>query len=76
MFAEAGERHHRPHFHAHYQGQTAIFAIDAIERIGGTIPVSQERLVMAWAEIHKNELLQCWEALQAGAPPFKIDPLR
>lgn len=38
--------------------------------------MSQERLVLAWAEIHQTELVRCWEALQSGAPPFKIEPLR
>jgi hypothetical protein len=76
MFAEAGARHHRPHFHAYYQGQIGIFGIDEIERIGGSLPVPQERLVFAWGEIHREELLRCWEALQSGAPPFKIEPLR
>jgi len=76
MFVEAGAPHHRPHFHAYYQGQTAIYAIDELERIAGAFPRRQARLVLAWAEIHRNELQACWLALQSGGAPSKIEPLR
>jgi uncharacterized protein DUF4160 len=53
-----------------------IFAIDTIELVGGDLPQRQRRLVEAWAEIHRAELLAGWERLQAGGPPSKIEPLR
>jgi hypothetical protein len=37
MFAEPGAPHHRPHFHAYYQNQVGIYAIDRIECIGGEL---------------------------------------
>jgi hypothetical protein len=76
MFVEAGAPHHRPHFHAYYKGGVGVFAVDDIEIIGGSLPARQARLVTAWAEIHRTELLENWEALQAGRHPAKIDPLR
>jgi hypothetical protein len=76
MFVEAGGSHHRPHFHAYYQDQSAVFAIDTIECLGGSLPTTQRRLVEAWVEIHREELRQDWELLQSGRPPVKIDPLR
>lgn len=76
MFTEPAAPHHRPHFHAYYQDDVGIFAVDAIELIGGTLPSRQTRLVEAWAEIHQDELLADWERLQAGRPPLKIEPLR
>jgi Domain of unknown function (DUF4160) len=76
MFAEPAAPHHRPHFHAYYQDGVGIFAIDTIELIGGSLPRRQQRFVEAWAEIHQSELLAGWERLQAGRPPFKIEPLR
>lgn len=76
MFVEAGGPHHRPHFHAYYQDEVGIFAVDVIERIGGSLPNRQERLVVAWAEIHQRELLEDWSTLQAGRAAFKIEPLR
>jgi hypothetical protein len=45
--------------------QAAVFAVDDLELLGGSLPVAQRRLVEAWAEL-----------LQSGRPPLKIDPLR
>jgi hypothetical protein len=76
MFVEAGESHHRSHFHAYYQDQAAVFAIDTIECLGGGLPRAQQRLVEAWTEIHRGELEEDWRLLQSGRPPVKIEPLR
>ena len=76
MFVEAGAPHHRPHFHAYYQGHAAVFSFDSIECLGGELPVSQRRLVEAWAEIHRAELQTDWDLLQSGQLPVKIEPLR
>ncbi len=76
MFAEPGAPHHRPHLHAYYQDRVGIFAIDTIELIGGELPARETRLVLAWTEIHLQELLDDWTALQGGLLPFKIEPLR
>jgi hypothetical protein len=76
MFVEAGGQHHRPHFHAYYQNDAAVFALDTLEPLGGSLPKAQQRLVEAWAEIHRAELQADWDLLQLGQPPVKIDPLR
>ena len=75
MFVEAGGPHHAPHFHAYYQDQVGIYSIDRIEHLAGSLPTRQERLVLAWAELHQEELLANWRALQKGRPPVKIEPL-
>ncbi|MEO8681393.1 MAG: DUF4160 domain-containing protein [Vicinamibacterales bacterium] len=75
MFAEAGGRHHRPHFHAIYQDHAAAFAIDTLEMLGGELPIPQWRLVEDWAKLHRAELLDDWTLLRSGQPPVKIDPL-
>jgi hypothetical protein len=49
MFAEAGAQHHSPHFHAYYQNHVAIYRIDTIDLISGSLPRKQQRLVEAWA---------------------------
>ena len=76
MFIEAGAPHHRPRFHAYDQDASAVFAIDPVECVGGALPKTQQRLVEAWAEIHREELQRDWDLLQSGQPPFKIEPLR
>ena len=76
MFMELSSPHHRPHFHAYYQDQVVIMAVDEIETLAGGLPRRQQRMVEAWAEIHQRELLEDWNRLQAGRPPIKIEPLR
>jgi len=76
MYAEPMAPHHRPHFHAQYQGDVAVIAIDAVELIDGFLPRRQLRLVNAWAEIHRAELLDDWQRLQEGRPPRRIAPLQ
>jgi len=76
MFVEIGGPHHRPHFHAYYQDDVAIFGIDPVELIAGKLPRRQRRLVEAWAELHQEELMVAWDRLQAGRPPQAIEPLK
>jgi hypothetical protein len=51
MYAEAGGPHHRPHFHAYYQQEVAIYGIDSVDLIAGSLPRQQQRFVEAWAEL-------------------------
>jgi hypothetical protein len=53
-----------------------VYAVDVVERMAGSLPSRQERLVIAWSEIHQEELRAAWGALQAGRAPAKIEPLR
>jgi hypothetical protein len=76
MYSEAGGPHHRPHFHAYYQQDVAIYALDSIDLIAGSLPRAQQRLVEAWAEIHREELMANWELLQQGRNPARIEPLQ
>ena len=76
MYWEASAQHHKPHFHAYYQDDVAIYGIESIELIAGSLPRRQQRLVEAWAELHQQELREDWERLQAGQRPLPIAPLR
>jgi hypothetical protein len=76
MYAEVGEPHHAPHFHAYYQDEVAIFTIDPIELLGGQLGIRQRRLVEAWAELHQAELQEDWRRLQTGRKPVPIEPLK
>ena len=64
MFVEAGGQHYMPHLDAYYQEDVGIYDITKIERLAGSLPRRQERLVLAWAELHQQELLSNW--LTAG----------
>lgn len=76
MFAEAGERHHRPHFHVVSANGEAVFAIDDLAILAGDLPARERRLVEAWAELHRMELTANWARLQAGGRVAPIEPLR
>lgn len=76
MYMEAGAPHHLAHLHAYYQDDVAVFGLDPIELIAGSLPRRQRRLVEAWAEMHQAELLADWQLLQAGQTPVPIDPLQ
>ena len=69
-------RHKLPHIHAKYQGKEASFSILDGAVISGEIPDAKTRLVQAWIEIHREDLLADWDLAVNGQTPFPIDPLR
>ncbi len=73
---ETGVQHHTPHFHIYFQQDVAVFSIEPIELIAGTLPRRQQRLVEAWAELHQMELKKDWDLLQDGHLPVPIQPLK
>lgn len=75
MFSEPSGQHHAPHFHVVYQDQIAVYTIDPIELISGSLPRRQQRLIEAWAELHQAELMADWARLKAGQLPVPIAPL-
>jgi hypothetical protein len=75
MYREAGERHHRKHFHAVYGERAAVFDLESGDVLAGDLPARQRSLVEAWRSLHALELALLWDRLGAGAPAFRIDPL-
>ena len=67
--------HNPPHFHAEYAGQEALFDIVNGVFIKGSLPSKGARLVLAWYEIHKDELIENWNSLSSGKSHVKIEPL-
>jgi hypothetical protein len=63
MFVEAGGQHYVPRFHAYYQGACGNLRYGKIERLAGSLPRHQERLVLAWTELHQEELMSNWQIL-------------
>jgi hypothetical protein len=76
MFTEHGVRHHKPHFHAVYQDYEAVFTINPVDILSGSMPTKQQRLIVAWAEIHQDELQAAWDLLDGGKKPHPIEPLK
>ncbi|MCF8020801.1 MAG: DUF4160 domain-containing protein [Vallitaleaceae bacterium] len=42
----------------------------------GYLPKKQHKPVLAWAEIHQEELMANWEIAMNSELPIKIDPLK
>ncbi len=68
--------HEPPHFHVEYQEQKAVLGVDPLVVQKGTLPNRVLRLVLAWAELHKDELLQDWELARDGKPLQLIEGLK
>ena len=69
-------QHNTPHIHAMYQGQEAVFAIDTADLIDGEFPPKQTRLVQAWIELRREELVADWSLAVVGQPVERVEPLR
>ena len=76
MYFMDNRRHHPPHVHARYQDDEAVLSIPEGELLEGGLPPGKLRLVQAWVEIHRDELMADWQLAAGGQQPFKIEPLR
>ena len=65
MYFRDDDKHHTPHFHAKF-GEDNIFWKQFL---------SKQKLVSAWAEIHKEELNALWDVMQTSDEYFKIKGL-
>jgi hypothetical protein len=75
MFSEPSGKHNVPYFHAYSGEHLAVFSVSPLEMLAGALPLRQRRLVEAWAESHREELLLDWNLLQQGRKPHPIPPL-
>lgn len=75
MFLIDNKHHNLPHIHAKYAEFEASISIMEGEILAGELPRKQLRLVLAWIELHRDELLADWELAVGGETPYKIDPL-
>lgn len=75
MFFMDIEKHKIPHIHAEYQGQVGVYSILDGQLLAGSLPSSKNKLVVAWIEIHKEDLQADWELAVHGKKPFPIKGL-
>lgn len=76
VYFERTAQHHEPHFHASYGEYDASFGINPPRLIAGRLPRRQHRLVLAWAELHQDELQVNWQLALDGRRLFRIEGLR
>jgi hypothetical protein len=62
--------------HARPADGAAKVQIDTLEVIESKLGRWQLRFVLAWAELHQDELLENWRLARAGETLQQIEPLR
>ncbi len=72
MFFYDTDKHNVPHIHAEYQGQTAVYSINDGTVLAGNFPAKKHKLVVAWIEIHQDDLIADWDLAVHGKTPFPI----
>ena len=67
--------HMPPHFHAEYGDKKILVDIVRGTVIKGVFPFKQLKLVLAWCEIHREELMLNWENALRHQTLHRINPL-
>jgi hypothetical protein len=61
MYYFDNRKHQQPHIHVQYSGDEAVISIPDGEIIEGSIRTNKMKLVQAWIEIHRDDLMTDWE---------------
>lgn len=70
------DEHQPPHFHARYGDDEVAISINDIEVMKGSFPSKQLKLLLGWAVLHQDELLDNWNLAEQRQDLFPIEPLR
>ena len=70
-----GDDHNPPHFHINFGGEWSICDLEG-NIIEGNLPPSKQKLIIAWAELHHDELVANWELAKNKETLVKIMPLQ
>ena len=68
--------HNPPHFHAIYQEDTAEYDINILTVIRGNLPSRAHAMVLEWASLHRDELMEDWKLAAEMKEVNKIEPLK
>ena len=68
--------HAPPHFHARYAAYKITINIQTLEVINGKMPKRALGLILEWARLNQEKLLEDWELCQQNQQPHKISPLK
>ncbi len=72
MYTEYKGGHRLPHFHAKYSEHWATFSINPPILLAGSLPRKELRYILAWAEMHVEELEENWRLVQDARRPNQI----
>ena len=76
MYYFDNKKYHLPHIHAQYGEEEAVISIPEGSVIEGSLRTAKLKLVQAWIEIHRDELMADWQLAVNGQAVFKIEPLK
>ena len=76
MYYNENNQHKLPHIHVKYNDDEAVYAIPLGNLLEGSLPLNKQRLLKAWIEIHKEDLMADWQLAVNGSLLFTIDPLK
>lgn len=75
MYFYDTQKHHIPHFHVEYAEHSAVVAIATGDVLEGSLPENKMKLVQAWLEIHRDEIMADWRLAVRGIPIERVKPL-
>ena len=64
------------HFHVQYAEYKATVNIECLKIENGDLPRRAQELVLDWAELHQQELLDDWRLCALKQMPNPIEPLK
>jgi hypothetical protein len=67
--------HGPPHFHAYYGDMEVVVDVRTLAVLAGKLSSRAMGLVIEWASLHQQELIDAWQKASQMRPPGKIDPL-
>jgi len=70
------KKHKSAHIHVQYGEQHVVISIPEGKVLDGELKQNKLKLVLAWIEIHQEELMANWQLAVEGQKVFSIDPLR
>ncbi len=71
----APKEHPPAHIHAYYNDHEVVVGLSPIEVLEGHFPKRQLRLLLAWCELHQEDLLANWQLVMTGEQPVRLPPL-
>lgn len=70
------KQHNLPHIQVSYAEFSAVFSLPNGDLLEGNFPGNKTKLVLAWIELRKEDLMADWQLAVTGNKIFRIDPLK
>ena len=67
--------HNPPHFHAKHGSRKGMFLIKTGEMMNGKMSLRDKKLIAAWVEIYRKELMVNWNIARNHGTVVPIKPL-